>query len=296
MKNEIKNVGIIGSGVMGHGIALTFARYGYQVTMNDISQEFLDNAMGAIRAGKYGLDSLIQKSKITKEEAEAVISRINTTTDLHDLKDCNLIVEAVPEDRDMKGKIFNELDKICHEDTIFASNTSGIMISDLSSFTSRGAKFIGMHWFNPPQIMKLVEIVKGPETSLETMDVIKSLSLTMEKVPVIVNDSPGFFTTRFINSWLMEAYRIFEEGIAGIYEIDQMSKLAFGFPMGPFELSDLIGLDTILHISEYMFDEMKNPAYAPPTLLKKLVLSGYTGDKKGSKGGFYKFFGINAEK
>lgn len=296
MQREIKKVGVVGSGVMGHGIALSFARYGYGVTMHDVSKEFLDKAIKDIRSGKYGLDSLIQRSKITREDAELTLSRIKTTTNLKELGDCDLIVEAVPEDRNLKGKIFSELDMICHRGAIFASNTSGIMVSDLSSFTSRGDNFIGMHWFNPPQVMKLIEIVRGPDTSAETLEIIREISIKMEKTPIVVNDSPGFFTTRFINSWLMEAYRIFEEGIAGIKEIDQMSRLAFGFPMGPFELSDLIGLDTILHISEYMFDETKNPSYAPPTLIKKLVFSGYVGEKKGSKGGFYKYFGLSPEK
>lgn len=289
---NISRVGVIGSGVMGHGIAMSFAKSGYTVVMTDISEDFLRSGMEAISSGRFGLQRLVDKGTITQQEKEAVLSRISTSTDTGDLKDCDLIVEAAPEDRKIKGEIFGALDRICKPETIFASNTSGIMISDLASFTSRGSQFVGMHWFNPPQVMKLVEIVRGPETSQETLDSITAVSEKMAKVPVTVNDGPGFFTTRFIDSWLMEAYRIFEQGVAGVKEIDQMSKLAFGFPMGPFELSDLIGLDTMLHVADYMFEETKDPAYAAPVILKKMVLSGYLGKKKGSKGGWYDYYGL----
>ncbi len=287
-----QTVGVVGSGVMGHGIAMTFARHGFRTIMYDISEEFLKKAMDNISSGRFGLQKLVDKGSITAQQKEEIIGRIMATTSLKDLSGCALVVEAAPEDRNLKGKIFSELDSICGRDTILASNTSGIMISDLSSFTRRGDRFVGMHWFNPPQVMKLVEVVRGPETSQKTIDFITDLSRRMEKVPIVVNDAPGFFTTRFINSWLMEAYRIFEQGVAGIREIDEMSRLAFGFPMGPFELSDLIGLDTMLHVAEYMFDETKNPAYSAPTVLKKLVLSGYLGKKIGSKGGWYDYYSL----
>lgn len=293
---SIRKVGVVGSGVMGHGIAMSFARAGYSVLMTDISEEFLQNAMKSISAGRFGLQKQVEKGTITAEEKESIIARISTSTKLDSLKDCDLIVEAAPEDRKIKAEIFSRLDRICPERTVLASNTSGIMISDLASSTARGDRFVGMHWFNPPQVMKLIEVVKGPETSDETLQLICSLSEEMSKVPITVNDGPGFFTTRFINSWLMESFRIFEQGVAGIKEIDQMSKLAFGFPMGPFELSDLIGLDTMVHIAEYMFDETKDPAYSAPVSLKKLVLAGYLGTKKGSKGGWYQYYGLNEEK
>lgn len=293
---NISTIGVVGSGVMGHGIGLSFARAGYTVKLYDIKEDFLASAMESISKGRFGLTRLVEKGSLTQEEMNDTISRIKTTTRLEDLGECGLVVEAAPEDREIKGKVFSELDSICGEGTIFASNTSGIMISDLASFTGRGDRFVGMHWFNPPQVMKLIEIVKGPETSEGTLETVVEVSKLLGKVPIVVNDGPGFFTTRFIDSWLMEAYRIFEQGVAGVKEIDQMAKLAFGFPMGPFELSDLIGLDTMLHVADYMFEETKDPAYAAPVILKKLVLAGYLGTKKGSKGGWYEYFGLERGK
>ncbi|MCL4332609.1 MAG: 3-hydroxyacyl-CoA dehydrogenase NAD-binding domain-containing protein [Candidatus Thermoplasmatota archaeon] len=293
---QVSKVGVVGSGVMGHGIAMSLARSGFTVVMYDIKDEFLAKGMEAISSGRFGLKGMVERGKMTGDEMNSILSRISTTTEMGALSGCNLIIEAAPEDRKIKGEIFSKLDGICPESTLFASNTSGIMISDLASFTKRGDRFVGMHWFNPPQVMKLVEIVRGPETSGETLETIVSISTRMGKTPITVNDGPGFFTTRFINSWLMEAYRLLEYGVAGIREIDEMSRLAFGFPMGPFELSDLIGLDTMLHVAEYMFEETKEPAYAPPTVLKKLVLSGYLGKKAGSKGGWYDFYGIEVKK
>jgi 3-hydroxybutyryl-CoA dehydrogenase len=288
-------IGVIGSGIMGHGIAQTLARYGYTVIMNDISMDFLQNGMQMIKSGRFGLEKAVSAGKMKKEEADQTLSRISVTINQEDLKDCDLIIEAITEDEKVKGALFKKLDSIVKKSAIFASNTSGIMISSLSSYTTRGKNFIGMHWFNPPQVMKLVEVVKGPETTEDAIHAIVSISESAEKVPIIVNDGPGFFTTRFLNSWLMESYRMFESGVAGISEIDRMSKLAFGFPMGPFELSDFIGLDTMLHVAEYMYDETKRPDYAPPTILKKLVLAGYLGNKKGSKGGWYQYYGIKLE-
>ncbi len=288
-------IGVIGSGIMGHGIAQTLARYGYSVIMNDISEDFLKNGMQMIRTGRFGLERAVSSGKMKQEEADQTLSRLSTTVNQEDLKDCDLVIEAITEDEKVKGALFRKLDGIVKKDALFASNTSGIMISSLSSFTTRGKNFVGMHWFNPPQVMKLVEVVKGPETTEEAIRTVVQISESAGKVPILVNDGPGFFTTRFLNSWLMESYRMFESGVAGIAEIDKMSKLAFGFPMGPFELSDFIGLDTMLHVAEYMYEETKRSDYAAPTLLKKLVLSGYLGNKKGSKGGFYQYYGIKQE-
>jgi len=198
----------------------------------------------------------------------------------------------VTENANLKKKIFAELDRICKPETIIASNTSAIMISDLATAVERKDKFIGMHWFNPAPVMKLIEIIRGALTSDETFNLTVELSKKMGKIPIEAGDGPGFFTTRFINSWLVEAIRLFELGIGGIKEIDEMCKLAFGFPMGPFELMDLIGLDTVLHIAEYMYEETKESHYAAPITLKKLVLSGYIGRKPGSRGGWYDFYGI----
>ncbi len=285
-------VGVVGSGVMGHGIAQVLAVHGHDVLIADIAEQFLDNALRMIRSGRFGFERAVRDGKITSQGVEEAMARLKTTVNYDDLAECDLIIEAITEKEDLKRELFKKLDRIVKKDAIFASNTSGIMISSLSAHTDRGNRFIGMHWFNPPQVMKLIEVVKGPETSESVIKQIMDLSTSMGKVPILVNDGPGFFTTRFLNSFLVEAFRMLESGVSGVEEIDRMSKLAFGFPMGPFELADFIGLDTILHISEYMYEETKRQDYAAPSILKKLVLSGYNGDKKGSKGGFYTYYGL----
>ncbi len=289
---DIKVIGVIGAGVMGHGIAQVAARSGYDVVMVDISEDVLKKAMEMIESGPFGLKRLVEKGKMSEDEAKAVLNRIKTSTSLESLKNADFIIEAVTEKADLKKKIFADLDKICKPETIIASNTSAIMISDLATAVERKDKFIGMHWFNPAPVMKLIEIIRGALTSDETFNLTVELSKKFGKIPIEAGDGPGFFTTRFINSWLVEAVRLFEIGIGGIKEIDEMCKLAFGFPMGPFELMDLIGLDTALHIAEYLYEETQEKHYAPPITLKKLVLSGYLGKKPGSRGGWYDFYGI----
>lgn len=263
--------------------------------MVDISEEVLKKALENIKNGPYGLQRLVDKGKMTKEEMEKCMGRIRVSTNYENLKDADYIIEAVPENLELKKRIFAQLDKICKPEAIFATNTSGILISSIATAVERKEKFIGMHWFNPAPVMRLIEVVRGALTSDETFEVTVELSKRFGKIPIPANDAPGFFTTRFINSWLVEAIRLYEAGIAGIKEIDEMCKLAFGFPMGPFELMDLIGLDTAYHIAEYLYNETKEKHYAPPITLKKLVLSGYIGDKRlkfGSKGGWYDFYGI----
>ena len=293
---DLKKIGVVGSGVMGHGIAATFARYGYLVVMVDISEDLLRKGIDSIVNGNFGLKRQVEKGRITEEQLDQTMSRITTSTDLGSMRECGLIVEAVSEDLKVKGGIFSKLDSICSDETVFASNTSGIKISELCTYVRRGDRFLGMHWFNPPQVMQLIEVVRGPTTSGESVEFVVSVSKQLGKIPVVVNDGPGFFTTRFINSWVMEAYRLLDLGIAGVREMDQMSRLAFGFPMGPFELSDLIGLDTILHIAEYMFSETGNAAYAPSETLRTLVKEGYLGKKTGSRGGWYDYYGIQPVK
>jgi 3-hydroxybutyryl-CoA dehydrogenase len=292
---DIKVVGVVGAGVMGSGIAQVFARSGYDVVLVDISEDILRKALQNIESGPYGLIRLVEKGKMSEEEMKKCMQRIKTSTSYESLKDVDFLIECVPENLELKRKVFAELDRVCKKEAIFASNTSGIMISSLAAAVERKDKFIGMHWFNPAPVMRLIEVIKGAMTSEETLQATMELSKKLGKVPIPVNDGPGFFTTRFITAWLMEAIRLYEIGIAGIKEIDEMCKLAFGFPMGPFELMDLIGLDTALHIAEYMYEETKEKHYAPPTVLKKLVLSGYLGDKRlkfGSKGGWYDFFQV----
>jgi 3-hydroxybutyryl-CoA dehydrogenase len=292
---DIRRVGVLGGGIMGHGIAQVAARSGYEVVLVDISEEILKKALNLIENGPFGLRRLVERGKLSEEEAKEIIGRIKTSTSLEALKDCDIVIEAIPENIELKKKIFKQLDEICKPECIIASNTSGILITDLASAVERKDKFIGMHWFNPAPVMKLIEVVRGALTSDETYEVTVELSKKFGKIPIEAADVPGFFTTRFISSWLNEAIRLFEKGVAGIKEIDEMCKLAFGFPMGPFELMDLIGLDTAMHISEYLFSETKDVQFITPITLKKLVLSGYIGDEKlkpGSKGGWYKFYGI----
>ncbi len=297
--DDVRIVGVIGAGVMGHGIAQVCARSGYKVVLVDVNDEILENALRLIRSGPFGLDKLVQKGKMSEKEVEEVMGRIKPTTSTQDLRDVDFLIEAVPEDAGLKKKVFSELDDVCKEEAVFASNTSGILISDLASSVKRRDRFIGMHWFNPAPVMKLVEVVRGALTSDETFELTVKLAEKLGKTPIEANDVPGFFTTRFICCWLMEAIRLFEAGVAGVREIDEMCKLAFGFPMGPFELMDLIGLDTMLHIGEYLYAETREEHYFPPVSLKKLVISGYLGDrrtKQGSMGGWYDFYKIERRK
>ncbi len=292
---DVKVIGVVGAGVMGHGIAQVAARSGYEVILVDINEEVLKKALENIKSGPYGLQRLVEKGKMTKEEMERCMERIKTSTSYESLRNVDFLIEAVPENLELKRKVFAQLDKICKKEAIFATNTSGILVSSIATSVERKDKFIGMHWFNPAPVMRLIEVVRGALTSYETFEITVELSKKFGKVPIPANDAPGFFTTRFINSWLVEAIRLYENGIAGIKEIDEMCKLAFGFPMGPFELMDLIGLDTVLHIAEYLYNETKEKHYAPPITLKKLVFSGYLGDKRfkfGSRGGWYDFYGI----
>ncbi len=288
---EINKVAVLGTGLMGSGIAQVCAQAGFEVMMRDVEDRFID---GGFRMIRKSLQRFVIAGKLEEEKREKVIGRIKGTTDLREaVGDADLIVEAVPEDMGLKKKVFKELDELCPSHTILASNTSSLMITDIASATNRPDKVVGMHWFNPPPMMKLIEIVSGALTSDETYETIRDFSIKLGKEPVPANDGPGFFTTRYISFYLAEAMRLFEMGTAGIKEMDDMCKLGFGWPMGPIELVDFIGLDTNLHILEYMHEETGDPRYAPPLILKKLVKSGYFGKKPWSKGGFYEYFGIS---
>jgi 3-hydroxybutyryl-CoA dehydrogenase len=293
---DVRKITVLGAGIMGSGIVEVCARENYKVSMTDLTNELVTKGLEKI---KSSLSRALEKGKITKDKVEAAVSNIRITTDMREAaKDTDLAIEATPEDLELKKRIFKQLDGLCPRQAILASNTSGIMITDIASVTSRPEKVIGMHWFNPAPVMKLIEVVRGALTSDETFNIIMDLSKKLGKMPVSANDGPGFFTTRYIASWVIEAIRLFEQGVANIREIDAMSKMAFNWPLGPLELSDFIGLDTLLHISEYLYDEIGDPKYAPPLTLKKLVKSGFTGNprvKSGSKGGFYEYFKIPRE-
>jgi len=294
--DDVRKIGVVGAGVMGHGIAQVCARTGFNVYLLDVNMEILENALRLIRNGPFGLMRLVERGKLTVDQVNDIMSRIKITLSYDELCfEADVVIEAIPENVDLKKKIFRILDERCPERTILASNTSGIMITELASAVQRKDRFIGMHWFNPAPVMPLIEVVRGALTSDETFNLIVELSRRLGKTPIEARDGPGFYTTRFITAYLIEAIRIFEAGIAGIKEIDEMTKLAFHHPMGPFQLMDLIGLDTVYHISEYLYSVLGEPKYKPPLTLMKLVLSGYIGDpnlKPGSKGGWYSYFKV----
>ncbi len=236
---------------------------------------------------------LVEKGKITKDEMDSIMGRIKSTSDPEEAaNDTDLIIEAIAEEPELKKKVWKHYDELCPERTIFASNTSTIMITDQASATNRPEKFVGMHWFNPAQVMVLIEVIRGALTSDETFDFMLDFCKKIGKNPVEANDSPGFFTSRYILVVMMTGIRMFENGIAGIKEIDTMCKQGFGFPMGPFELMDLTGLDVALHATEYTYDTTGDIANKAPLTLRKLVTAGYIGRKKGSKGGWYDYYKI----
>ena len=281
---------------MGHGIAQTCIQSGYLTYLIDVDREILEKALGLIRKGPFGLMKLVEKGKLDPNQVDEIMKRIKTTTDYDEFsEEVDVVIEAVPENPLLKKKIFKLLDQKCPEKTVFASNTSGIMITELATTVKRKDRFVGMHWFNPAPVMSLIEVVRGSLTSDETFNLTFELSKKLGKTPIEAEDGPGFYTTRFITAYLYEAIRLFEAGLAKIKDIDEMTKLAFRHPQGPFELMDLIGLDTILHIGEYIYSITKETQYKPPLTLRKLVLSGYIGDprfKPESRGGWRDYYKV----
>ena len=279
------NIAVIGAGTMGNGIAHTFAQSGYSVNLVDISQESLDRGMNTI---SKNLDRMIAKEKITTAQKEEVLSNITTFTTLSEgVQKADLVVEAATENVDLKLKIFKDLDAATSDNCILATNTSSISITQIAAVTTRTEKVIGMHFMNPVPIMKLVEIIRGYNTSDETTATIMELSKKLGKTPVEVNDYPGFVANRILMPMINEAIETLYNGVAGVYEIDTVMKLGMAHPMGPLQLADFIGLDVCLSILEVMHNGFKNPKYAPCPLLVNMVRAGKLGAK--SKEGFYDY-------
>lgn len=289
----MKKVAVIGAGTMGNGIAHTFAQFGFSINLVDISPESLDRGLRTI---EKNLDRMLTKEKINGADKERTLQRIEGFTNLEDgVRQADLVVEAATESLELKLKIFGQLDEFCPKDTILASNTSSVSITRIASVVSNPERVIGMHFMNPVPIMKLVEIIRGYNTSDKVTDSIMALSQQLDKIPVTVNDYPGFVANRILMPMINEAVESLYHGVAGVRQIDTVLKLGMAHPMGPLQLADFIGLDVCHSILEVMYKGFKNPKYAPCPLLSNMVMAGKLGVKSGE--GFYNYSnGPKAEK
>ncbi len=282
--SQISKVGVIGAGTMGHGIAQAFAQTGFNVKLNDVSSEFIS---GGIRRIDGNLSRSVEKQRLTADQKREIMARISPAPQLEDFSDREFVVEAVLEKIETKREVFKKLDKICEKHVILASNTSSIPITELASLVSNSGRVAGMHFFNPVPVMKLVEIVKGLQTSVETVDIIRAISLKLGKTPVIVKDSAGFVSNRIVCPMINEAIFAYEEELASREDIDTVMKLGMNHPMGPLELADFVGLDIVLDVLDVLYREYQDPKYRASPLLRRMVRAGYLGRK--TKKGFYDY-------
>jgi 3-hydroxybutyryl-CoA dehydrogenase len=281
---QIKTVGVLGCGLMGAGIAQVSATAGYRTIVREVNQGVLDKGLGRIR--KF-LEDGVAKGKVTAEQRDSTLGRLSGTTDFGGMKDCDLIIEAIVENVEVKSAAFSALEAVVGAGTIFASNTSSLCITELAAKTRRPDRFGGLHFFNPVPLMKLVEVVPALTTSDETCTALFSFSQSLGKEPITAPDKPGFIVNRLLIPYLLDAIRCYERGLGTVEDIDNGMKLGCGHPMGPLTLLDFVGLDTTYYIANIMFDEYKDAMFAAPPLLKRMVLAGRLGKKSGE--GFYKY-------
>ncbi len=283
---EIKKVGVLGAGLMGHGIAQVAAQAGYDVVLREVDQDVLDKGLGKI---EKQLARAVEKGRMEQSEADEVRGRIQGTTDYADLADRDLVIEAITEDLDTKLEMWKEVDGVVKDDAIFATNTSSLPVIDQAAATGRPERFLGLHYFNPAQVMKLVEVVRAVTTSDEAFDAGVKFAESQKKLAVQTKDKAGFIVNRLLVPYMLDAIRAYEEGVGSIPEIDDAMKAGAGHPMGPLTLADFVGLDTMGSICDVMFDEFRERRFAKPPTLRKMLAAGWYGKKSGK--GFYDYSG-----
>jgi 3-hydroxybutyryl-CoA dehydrogenase len=282
--SQIRKVGVCGAGLMGNGIAQTCAAAGFDVVLMEVAQAPLDRGVQTITKS---LDKFVEKQKLSVSDRDAILARIKPTTQVKDLKDCDLVIEAIVENVEAKTKLFQELDDLLPPEAIICTNTSSLCVIELAAKTKRPNRVAGLHFFNPVPIMKLVEVVKTIATTQDVIDSLYDFARKLDKEPILAKDTPGFIVNRLLVPYLLYAIKVYEDGLASKEDIDKGMKLGCGYPMGPLELLDFVGLDTTYYIAQIMFDEFKDPMMAPPPLLKRMVLAGRYGRKSGK--GFYEY-------
>lgn len=281
---EIKRVGVVGCGLMGSGIAEVCARHGYTTIVREVNDDLMERGRTRIKAS---MDRALKRGKLSQEEYDQAWSRLSFTTNMEDFRDCDLVIEAVVENMDLKKEVFRELDRITPSHAILASNTSSLSITEMASVTNRRPQVLGMHFFNPVPVMPLIELVRGLETSDETLAKARAFGESLGKEIIVAKDTPGFIVNLLLIPYLLDAVRWLEHGLATKEDIDKGIKLGLNHPMGPFTLLDFVGLDTTLFIADAMYEEFRDPRYAAPPLLRRMVAAGHLGRKSGK--GFYDY-------